>query len=124
MAETRRQDDLREKQELCAHEIAAVHLKAQEDLALAESRMRDALALAERTRIDAVIADIRNASVLVNKEAQTTAKTLEAQVATTAEALRSRSESRSQGNFNIGQLVTIGGIVVLVLVDLKTKGVI
>ena len=45
MAETRRQDDLRLKQEHCDHEIAEVHLKAQVDLASAESRMRDALAL-------------------------------------------------------------------------------
>jgi hypothetical protein len=123
-AETRRQDDLRVKQEHCDNEIAAVRLKAQEDLARAESKMRDALDLAEQRRLDAVIADIRNAALVASKESQTTAKTLETQVATTAEALRNRSESRNQGNFNWQQAVTIGGIVVLVLVDLKTKGVI
>jgi hypothetical protein len=152
-AETRRQDDLRAKQEYCAHEIAAVHLEAQKELALLESKMRDALALAEQRRLDANrTQDVANTALALER-AGVQAAALAASVVSSADALRIAAEAtkntqdkrlqeleqnryavggresqltvqRAQGNFNLSQWVTVGGIVVLALIDLKSRGVI
>jgi hypothetical protein len=105
-------------------DLATLRASYEEKLALKETERINAVNQAERERINAVIADIRNSVVIASKEAAATAGTLATQVATTAEALRSRSETRGQSNFNLSQWITVGGIVVLVAVELHRSGVI
>jgi hypothetical protein len=153
VAETRRQDDLRGKQEHCDHEIAEIHLKAQADIDALESKMRDALALAEQRRLDANrTQDVANTALALER-AGVQAATLAAAVVSSADALRlaaeatknaqdkrlqelertrdsiggrdvQRSEQRQQSNFSISQWITVGGILLIVAVDLHRNGVI
>ncbi len=121
---TNRQDDLRKAAVRRLDDMRKQEAYFNRKLAAKETARIDAVNLAERTRIDAVIADIRNSVVIASKEAAATAGTLATQVATTAEALRSRSETRGQSNFNLSQWITVGGSGVLVAVELHRSGVI
>ncbi len=121
---TNRQDDLRKAGNKRQDDLRKQEGYYTRKLALKESERINALNQTERERINAVIADIRNSVVIASKEAAATAGTLATQVATTAEALRSRSETRGQSNFNLSLWITVGGIVVLVAVELHRSGMI
>ena len=100
-AESRRQDDLRIAEanrideklkafEDCLKDNQAIQLKAQNDLAAAESKRIDALAKAESTRLDSVLDRQRADVALASEKTAATAATLATQVTTSAEALRAQ----------------------------------
>jgi hypothetical protein len=101
---------------------------------------------AEAGRLDALrasdAANVASALVTVTTAATTLATATATQNETTAKAIvalqliasssggtlsgreAQQAQTRSQSNFNLSQWITVGGILLLVAVDLKTKGVI
>lgn len=106
------------------------------ELALqAEAGRINALRVSDAASVAAALVQVTNAATtLATATAATNDQTAKAIVALQLIASSSggtlsgreaaQAQTRSQSNFNFGQAVTIGGIIVLVLVDLKTKGVI
>jgi hypothetical protein len=130
-AATKRQDDLREKQEHCDNEIATIRIDAQKELGALESKMRDAQALAEQRRLDALLAaNTSNVALALEKQgAQAQAQdrriaALEQNQYQSGGKDLQRDQNRSQGNFTLSQMIYVGGIAVLALIDLKSRGVI
>lgn len=123
-AESRRQDNLRDLTDKCAHELNDVRLKAAEDLRLAESKRIDALMLAESRRFDALLDAAADAVKLASTRAELTAtalaervdasaktlaqsvvasaEALAAKVATTTESIGSRLTLLEQSQYRIG----------------------
>jgi hypothetical protein len=103
LADNKRLDDLRIKQEHCDKEIAQVREEAHKDHAEMESGKRDALALAEQRRLDGILKEQQNNVLIDSKDAGQRAETLRQQVeltagtvTTTTNALRSTLEQADQ----------------------------
>jgi hypothetical protein len=86
-AESRRLGEILALQDKCSHEVAEVRLRAQQDLAAAESNRINALTLAESRRIDALLAAAQSAVALASTRAELTASALAERVDTSAKAL-------------------------------------
>jgi hypothetical protein len=131
VAADRRQDDLRTKQEYCDNEIATIRIEAQKELGALESKMRDAQALAEQRRLDALLAaNTSNVALALEKQgAQAQAQdrriaVLEQNQYQSGGKDLQRTEQRTQGNFNLSQWISVGGILLIVAIDLHRNGVI
>ena len=130
-AADRRQDDLRNNDKTWRDRLDSQTQKWRDKLDAERQRADANASKAEAGRLDALLlANTNNVALALAKQEAVTQEqarrlaVLEQNQYQQGGATIQRTEARGQGNFNISQAITIGGILVLVLVDLKTKGVI
>jgi orotidine-5'-phosphate decarboxylase len=134
-------------------EIRNLNDKWQERFDLERQRTAAAERIAEAGRVDAKFSDIGQSALLAQAATEARAATLATTLATATETLRksqettdlatraairaveqnqatgggeklAKADQRTQSNFNLAQWITVGGILLIVAVDLHRNGVI